>query len=74
MGVKNLSKDKLAHVIRIVELMYHLLKNSAAGQQTIGHFVSKAAYILIEKFSQVLIGRKDTQVAALKIPSPAAAA
>ena len=59
MGVKNLSKDKLAHVIRIVELMYHLLKNSAAGQQTIGHFVSKAAYILIEKFSQVLFGRKD---------------
>ena len=55
MGVKNLSKDKLSHVVRIVELMYHLLRNSVAGQQTVGHFVSKAAYILIEKFSQVII-------------------
>ena len=52
-GVRNLSKEKLAQVVRIIELMHALLKNSESGLHAIGHFVSKAAYLLIEKFSQV---------------------
>ena len=40
-------------MVRIIELMHALLKNSESGLHAIGHFVSKAAYLLIEKFSQV---------------------
>ena len=53
MGVKNLSPDKLDNVGRIMELMKNLLLHSPQAQQVIGHFVSKASFILVEKFSHV---------------------